>query len=68
MHFKCRNNKYPFGNVQRLFTAEESVPWEICLKDYNPPEYNSSSLKNKPWADLEIGTAFIILQEMLVNK
>lgn len=54
VHFKCRNTVYPFSKIQRLFVHDQAVSWQIPLEKYDPPEYNSPNLTNKPWADLDI--------------
>ncbi|XP_044753229.1 ADP-ribose pyrophosphatase, mitochondrial [Coccinella septempunctata] len=50
VHKKCRSPKYPFGDATRLPISDEEVPWNVKIS-YNPPEYESPGLKNKPWAD-----------------
>nr|XP_022916941.1 ADP-ribose pyrophosphatase, mitochondrial [Onthophagus taurus] len=54
VHYKCRNNKYPFTDIQRLIISDDLVPWNVENKNYNPPEYTSKSLENKPYADKNI--------------
>lgn len=54
LHFKCRNNVYPHSQIKRCNVSDEQVPWDFDFKDYNPPEYNSPSLVDKPWADPDI--------------
>lgn len=51
VHFKCRNKKYPFSEIQRFPVTDEQVPWSFSFDDYHPQEYTSPVLKNKPWAD-----------------
>ncbi|KAF5290492.1 hypothetical protein FQA39_LY03596 [Lamprigera yunnana] len=54
LHIKCRSNYYPFGGVRRFIFADSLVPWNVSCDDYDPPEYNSPHLTNKPWADPNI--------------
>lgn len=54
-HFKCRGGKYPFTDISRLVFSEDLIPWTTKYENYNPPEYNSPALKNKPWTDPDIG-------------
>lgn len=54
VHLKCRSNYYPFGGIKRLVFPDNLVPWNVAFNDYNPKEYNSPILKNKPWSDPEI--------------
>jgi len=54
VHLKCRSNYYPFGGIKRLVFADNLVPWNAAFNDYNPVEYNSPSLLNKPWSDPHI--------------
>lgn len=68
IHSKCINNIYPFSNIQRLFVSDENIPWSALMKDYNPPEYNSPSLKNKPWADLDLGNNRTINTYLFIDK
>lgn len=58
VHIKCRSNYYPFGGIKRLVFSDNLVPWSVAFNDYNPPEYNSPSLLNKPWADPDIGNLY----------
>ncbi|CAH1107185.1 unnamed protein product [Psylliodes chrysocephalus] len=51
VHTKCRATKYPFSEVTRFKISDEQVPWTVCVPEYDPPEYNSKVLMNKPWAD-----------------
>ena len=51
IHIKCRNNKYPFSDVQRMSLTDEQVPWNNKIQNYMPQEYEAPVLKNKPWAD-----------------
>ncbi|XP_057661670.1 ADP-ribose pyrophosphatase, mitochondrial isoform X2 [Diorhabda carinulata] len=51
VHTKCRGVLYPFSDVKRLQIKDEQVHWSVCVSDYDPPEYNSKALVNKPWAD-----------------
>lgn len=55
VHTKCRGGSYPFSKVERLVLSDDQVPWGVKFLDYNPPEYNSKVLLNKPWADPPIG-------------
>lgn len=41
---------YPFGNLKRLFIPDEHVSWNVNIP-YDPPEFESPTIKNKPWAD-----------------
>ncbi|CAG9817838.1 unnamed protein product [Phaedon cochleariae] len=50
-HEKCRNTVYPFSKVIRSSVTDEQVPWSFPWNSYDPPEYNSQVLLNKPWAD-----------------
>lgn len=54
-HIKCINAKYPGSNINRFSLTLEQIPWEFNLINYNPPEYNSEILLNKPWADPPLG-------------
>ncbi|ENN71170.1 hypothetical protein D910_06592 [Dendroctonus ponderosae] len=51
MHSKCRGALYPLSNIKRLPFPDELVPWLVEFKNYDPPEYESKVLINKPWAD-----------------
>ncbi|KAJ8972673.1 hypothetical protein NQ317_001693 [Molorchus minor] len=51
VHTKCRGGTYPFSDIKRFVFPDEKVPWDIDFKDYNPPDYDSKGLLNKPWAD-----------------
>ncbi|CAG9773949.1 unnamed protein product [Ceutorhynchus assimilis] len=51
MHSKCRSETYPFSEIKRLIFPQNLIPWSVQFEDYNPPEYESSVLLNKPWAD-----------------
>ncbi|CAH1971874.1 unnamed protein product [Acanthoscelides obtectus] len=51
VHTKCRGGTYPFSGVKRLIFSDDLVAWSNQFPDYDPPEYNSKSLVNKPWAD-----------------
>lgn len=51
MHSKCRGALYPLSNIKRLSFPDELVPWLVEFKNYDPPEYESKVLINKPWAD-----------------
>ncbi|VEN35030.1 unnamed protein product [Callosobruchus maculatus] len=55
VHTKCRGQAYPFSEVKRLLFSDDLVAWSKHFPDYNPPEYNSKSLLNKPWADPPLG-------------
>lgn len=55
VHIKCRGGRYPFAEVERLIFPDDQVPWDVKFLDYNPPEYNSKAILNKPWADPPIG-------------
>ncbi|KRT79680.1 hypothetical protein AMK59_7182, partial [Oryctes borbonicus] len=57
IHFKCRNTKYPFSEVQRSLVTDDQVPWTFQFKNYQPVEYNSWVLKNKPWADPDVSAS-----------
>ncbi|XP_065560998.1 ADP-ribose pyrophosphatase, mitochondrial-like [Artemia franciscana] len=54
-HEKCVNQLYPRSKVQRFHLEPDQISWENPLKDYNPPDYTSESLFNKPWADKDSG-------------
>lgn len=54
-HFKCRGGKYPFTEISRVVFSDVLVAWTAKYESYNPPQYNSPALKNKPWADPDIG-------------
>lgn len=54
-HFKCRGGVYPLTEISRLVFTDELVPWNAKYENYNPPFYNSPALRNKPWADPDIG-------------
>lgn len=54
VHFKCRNLKYPFSDVQRFTVNDNQVLWSTLFENYTPFEYNSPVLKNKPWADPDV--------------
>ncbi|XP_072376575.1 ADP-ribose pyrophosphatase, mitochondrial [Diabrotica undecimpunctata] len=51
VHIKCRDIFYPLSEVKRFQIKDEQVPWSVTLNEYDPPEYNSKVLINKPWAD-----------------
>lgn len=51
INFKCRNNIYPSSKISRSEVSDNQVSWTILWNDYDPEEYNSNVLKNKPWAD-----------------
>lgn len=53
LHIKCRNNKYPFSNVERAIVPDDKIRWNVGYDEYDPPEYCSYILRNKPWADLD---------------
>lgn len=55
VHFKCRGGNYPFTTIARLVFPDDVVAWTTPFKDYNPLEYNSPSLKGKPYADPDLG-------------
>lgn len=59
MHTKCRNEIYPLSNIKRLTIPDKLVPWFVDYQNYNPPDYESPVLHNKPWADPPISTAVI---------
>ncbi|KAL3273030.1 hypothetical protein HHI36_014486 [Cryptolaemus montrouzieri] len=50
VHKKSRSIIYPFGNVKRVLLSDDQVPWSTKIS-YDPLEYESLNLKNKPWAD-----------------
>ncbi|KAK9752592.1 NUDIX domain [Popillia japonica] len=54
LHFKCRNTKYPFSEIQRFPVSDDQVSWSIQFENYQPVEYTSPVLINKPWADLNV--------------
>lgn len=56
IHSKCRNAKYPFSEIQRFPLPDDLVPWSSSSKNYQPIEYNSPVLRNKPWADPDVST------------
>ncbi|XP_074040882.1 ADP-ribose pyrophosphatase, mitochondrial [Leptinotarsa decemlineata] len=51
VHSKCRNGTYPFTELKRVVVTEDLVSWNANWNGYDPPEYNSEVLLNKPWAD-----------------
>ncbi|XP_018570903.1 ADP-ribose pyrophosphatase, mitochondrial [Anoplophora glabripennis] len=51
VHTKCRGGRYLFSDVERLVFSDNQVPWSAKFVGYNPPEYNSKAILNKPWAD-----------------
>nr|CAH7760314.1 unnamed protein product [Callosobruchus chinensis] len=55
VHTKCRGQTYSLSEVKRLLFSDELVAWSKHFPDYSPPEYNSKSLLNKPWADPPLG-------------
>lgn len=55
LHKNCINNVYPFGEIKRFPLTNEEIPWSYVFSSYNPPEYSSKGLLNKPWADPPIG-------------
>lgn len=59
MHTKCRNEIYPLSNIKRLTIPDKLVPWFVDYQNYNPPDYESPVLHNKPWADPPISTVVI---------
>lgn len=54
VHKKCRSATYPFGNSKRISIPDEHVPWNVNIT-YDPSEYESPNIRNKPWADPHIG-------------
>ena len=54
IHHKCTRGIYPSSNVNRFEVPENKVPWSVEFPEYQPNEYNSPVLKDKPWADPEI--------------
>ncbi|KZC09975.1 ADP-ribose pyrophosphatase, mitochondrial [Dufourea novaeangliae] len=55
MHYKCRQSFYPSSNIKRFEVPENKVPWDIEYPEYKPAQHTASVLKDKPWADPEIG-------------
>lgn len=55
MHIKCRATYYPLSDIKRVVFPDKYVSWFVNFEDYNPPNYDSKSLENKPWADPPIG-------------
>lgn len=55
IHANCINKYYPFCEIKRLPLTREQIPWTFSFSSYNPPEYNSKVLINKPWADPPLG-------------
>lgn len=53
-HIKCRNGVYIFSNIARLTVPDELVSWDREWLDYNPPNYTSKGVFNKPWADPDL--------------
>lgn len=58
VHTKCRNGNYPFSRIKRVVLPDEHVSWSVQLSNYDPPEYNSKALVNKPWADPNLGNLY----------
>ncbi|GJQ72026.1 hypothetical protein Trydic_g3128 [Trypoxylus dichotomus] len=56
IHFKCRNRNYPFSEIQRFAVTNDQVPWTFQFQNYQPVEYTSPVLKNKPWADPDVSS------------
>lgn len=55
-HYKCRNSIYPGCNIARFLVPDDLISWDCPFIGYNPVEYESPVLKNKPWADQQITT------------
>ncbi len=52
-HVVCRNKVYANTAIQRFNVPDELINWLINYESYNPPFYEASFLKGKPWADAE---------------
>ncbi|RZC34143.1 NUDIX domain containing protein [Asbolus verrucosus] len=51
VHIKCRTGLYPFSQIRRIAISDDQVPWNVSIENYNPQDYDSPILTNKPWAD-----------------
>lgn len=54
IHNNCRGGLYPSSKIQRFPVPDDKVDWSIDYPEYNPPNYTSSGVEGKPWADLDI--------------
>ncbi|XP_044016806.1 ADP-ribose pyrophosphatase, mitochondrial [Aphidius gifuensis] len=54
LHNNCRGGIYQSSKVQRFQVPDDKVDWSIDYPEYNPPDYTSSVVVGKPWADLDI--------------
>lgn len=55
IHKNCVNNFYPFSEIKRFPLTADQIPWSYNFSTYNPSEYNSKVILNKPWADPPLG-------------
>lgn len=54
-HKKALCAVYPFSEVKRFVVDISKIDWEVQYKEYNPPDYTSSTVMKKPiWADEDI--------------
>ncbi|VDD86066.1 unnamed protein product [Enterobius vermicularis] len=57
LHTKCRNTAEPYlhSKIYRVEVPDEKVRWSTSWQNYSAPDYTSSTLVGKPYADKEIG-------------
>ncbi|XP_074108972.1 ADP-ribose pyrophosphatase, mitochondrial [Cotesia typhae] len=53
IHFKCRQEYYPFSKIKRFIIPDELVPWPVKFSEYNPPYYNAPNKSNLADKDIE---------------
>ncbi|XP_028966718.1 deoxyhypusine hydroxylase [Galendromus occidentalis] len=54
VHNNCRNGFYAGTEIRRAEVPVEKVSWEVDFPEYQPTEYESEVLRNRPWSDPKI--------------